>query len=79
MCVFILAIMAILLFYLSGDISQYQLIEKIDGLPISLAQGWDVLVVLWPAMLFMFFAGIFSILIIMKFWKTGKAPEQDKE
>jgi len=68
MCIFIVAIMAILLFYLSGSITHYQLSEVIDGLPLELAQGWGVLSELWPAMLFMFFAGVLFVLLIMKFW-----------
>ena len=69
MCIFILAVMAILLFYLSASIEQYQLSEVIDGLNIPVSQGWDLLFSLWPAMGFMFFLGIFTVLIIMKFWK----------
>ncbi|MDX1352279.1 MAG: hypothetical protein R3254_04650 [Thiomicrorhabdus sp.] len=76
MCIFILAIMAILLFYLSGSIEQYQLAEVIDGLTISNSEGWDVLMILWPAMAFMFFAGIFTLLIIMKFWKQPDSREE---
>lgn len=69
MCIFILAIMAILLFYLSASIEQYQLSEVIDGINIPVSQGWDLIISLWPAMGFMFFLGIFTVLIIMKFWK----------
>ncbi|WP_040726524.1 hypothetical protein [Thiomicrorhabdus sp. Kp2] len=76
MCIFILAIMAILLFYLSGSIEQYQLTEVIDGISIPNSYGWDVLYVLWPAMAFMFFAGIFTVLIIMKFWKQPDSKEE---
>lgn len=76
MCIFILAIMGILLFYLSGSIQQYQLTELIDGITIPNSDGWDVLLTLWPAMGFMFFLGIFTVLILMKF---AKQPEQKKE
>ncbi|BCN92521.1 hypothetical protein THMIRHAM_03060 [Thiomicrorhabdus immobilis] len=76
MCIFILAIMAILLFYLSGSIEQYQLNELIDGINIPVSQGWEVLYSLWPAMGFMFFSGIFTVLIIMKFWKQTEASQE---
>jgi len=74
MCIFVVAIMAILLFYLSGSITHYQLSEVIDGLPMELAQGWGVLSELWPAMLFMFFAGVLFVLLIMKLpiFKSGE-------
>ena len=66
MCIFIEAIMVILLFYLSGSITHYQLSEVIEGLPLELAQGWSVLSELWPARLCMFFAGVLFVLLIMK-------------
>ena len=71
MCIFILAIMAILLFYLSASIEQYQLVEVINGIDIPVGESWDLLFSLWPAMGFMFFLGIFTVLIIMKFWKSS--------
>ena len=77
MCIFILAIMAILLFYLSGSIEQYQLSEVIDGISIPVSQSWDLLFSLWPAMGFMFFLGIFTVLIIMKFWKQPDSVTED--
>jgi len=78
MCIFILAIMGLLLFYLSGSIEQYQLSELIDGITIPNSDGWDVLITLWPAMGFMFLLGIFSVLIIMKFAKQPKQKTEDE-
>ena len=77
MCIFVLAIMAILLFYLSASIEQYQLFEVIDGLNILVSQGWDLLFSLWPAMGFMFLLGIFTVLIIMKFWKKPEPVTEE--
>jgi hypothetical protein len=76
-CIFILAIMAILLFYLSASIEHYQLIEVIDGISIPVSQGWQLLYSLWPAMSFMFFAGIFVVLMIMKLWKSPETQQQE--
>lgn len=73
MCLFILAIMLLLIFYLSASIELYRLGEVIDGVAIPLSQGWDVLLTLWPAMLFMFFAGMFAVLIVMKFFKQPQS------
>lgn len=78
MCIFILAIMGILLFYLSGSIQQYQLTELIDGITIPNSDGWDVLITLWPAMGFMFFLGIFTVLILMKFAKQTEQKKEDE-
>ena len=80
MCIFILAIMAMLLFYLSGSIGQYQLVEVIDGIMLPASEGWQILYSLWPAMAFMFFAGVFTLLIILKFVnKTEPTKEQEKQ
>ncbi|GAB6071275.1 hypothetical protein JCM30760_23720 [Thiomicrorhabdus hydrogeniphila] len=76
MCIFILAIMGILLFYLSGSIQQFQLTEVIDGITLPASEGWNILYSLWPAMAFMFFAGIFTVLIILKFAKKSKSTTE---
>ncbi len=77
MCIFILAIMGGLLFYLSGAIEQYNLVEVIDGITIPNSQSWEVLYSLWPAMAFMFFLGVFTVLMIMKFWKQPELNKAD--
>lgn len=77
MCIFILAIMAFLLFYLSASIEQYQLVEVINGINIPVSEGWDLLFSLWPAMSFMFFLGIFTVLIMMKFWKSSEPTVEE--
>lgn len=78
MCIFILAIMGILLFYLSGSIGQFQLTEVIDGITLPASEGWQILYSLWPAMAFMFFAGIFAVLIIMKFAKKAESTTEQE-
>lgn len=69
--------MALLLFYLSASIEQYQLSEVIDDISIPVSQGWDLLFSLWPAMGFMFFLGIFTVLIIMKFLKKSASVTEE--
>lgn len=76
MCIFVLAIMAILLFYLSASIEQYQLIELINDINIPVSKSWDVILTLWPAMGFMFFLGVFSVLIILKLWNRSEPKIQ---
>lgn len=63
--------MAILLFYASGSIHYYQLNEVVDGMTIQVAEGWALLFSLWPILMFMFFAGIFVVLILLKFFKPS--------
>lgn len=66
MCIFILAIMAILAFYLAGQINNTYLVEKTDGISFNLASDWQILVELWPAMAFMFLAGVLFMLLALK-------------
>ncbi len=68
MCIFILGFMALLLYHLMTSVGRLQLAEVVDGLIMPLAEGWDVLLVLWPALAFSFLGGIFCVLIIMRLW-----------
>lgn len=79
MCIFILGFMALLLYHLITSISGLRLVEVIDGLIIPLAEGWEVLLVLWPALTFMFLAGIFSVLIVMKLWPKTQSNTIETE
>ena len=74
MCIFILGFMALLLYHLMNSVDSLRLAEQVDGLRLPLAEGWEVLMVLWPAMVFMFLAGIFTVLIIMKLWIRKANP-----
>ena len=75
MCIFILGFMALLLYHLMTSIDGLRLAEVVDGLTLPLAEGWDVLIVLWPAMAFMFLGGVFTVLIIMKLWVPKSLSE----
>lgn len=66
MCIFILALIGILAFYLAGQIQNIYLIEKTDGVTFDLANSWQVFIELWPAMGIMFLSGILFVLLIMK-------------
>jgi len=77
MCIFILAIMVLLFFYLSDSIIYFQISEQIGDVSIQLNEGWDVLLTLWPAMLFMFLAGVFFVLIALKFVRKPNNTEDD--
>lgn len=66
MCIFILALIGILVFYLAGQIQNIYLIEKTDGVTFDLASSWQVFIELWPAMGIMFLSGILFVLLVMK-------------
>ncbi len=76
MCIFILGFMALLLYDLMNSIESLNLAEVVDGLTLPLAEGWNVLMVLWPAMAFMFLAGIFTVLMIMKLWMPNSVSKR---
>lgn len=70
MCIFIIALMLLLIFYLSADIHHFKLIESIDSVSVELAQGWELLFVLWPALVAVFLAGVLFVLLALKFIPT---------
>ncbi|NPA71475.1 MAG: hypothetical protein GXO35_01475 [Gammaproteobacteria bacterium] len=68
MCIVIIGLMVILLFYFMGSVDRLLLTETVEGLSLPVAQSWEIVVSLWPMMGFMFLAGILTVLIIMKLW-----------
>lgn len=66
MCIFIAALIGILAFYLAGQIQNVYLIEKTDGVTFDLANSWQIIVELWPAMGIMFLSGVLFVLLVMK-------------
>lgn len=72
MCLFILALIGILLFYLSGEINSFILVDKTDGISFNLASGWTVLIELWPAMMAMFLIGVLFVLLLLKLVPKSK-------
>lgn len=70
MCIVIAALMLILFFYFSGDIINYQLVEKVDSTSFVVAQSWDILMPFWPMLAFAFLAGVLFLLLLMKLIKV---------
>lgn len=66
MCIFILALIGILTFYLAGQIHNIYLVEKTDGITFNLANSWQVFIELWPAMGIMFLLGVLFVLLVLK-------------
>ncbi|MBO1923245.1 hypothetical protein [Thiomicrorhabdus sp. 6S3-12] len=66
MCLIIVALMMILLYGLSGELESLILSESFDGKLVQIAQGWEVLGVLWQAGAFAFLSGVLAVLLIMK-------------
>lgn len=73
MCLFLVAFIVILLFYASGDIVNYQLIESVEQVVLSRSVGWDILELLWPVMVASFLSGILFVLLLLKL-----LPSKDK-
>ena len=72
MCLFIVALIAILIFYLSGEIQSLYLVDKTDGVSFNLASGWSVLYELWPAMIIMFLIGVLFVILLLKLIPQNK-------
>lgn len=78
MCLLVAAIIFLLAFYLAGEIQYYQLNEVIGEVSIPLADSWEILNVLWPAMAMMFFVGVLAVLLVMKLI-PNQADNQESE
>lgn len=67
MCIFLAALILILVFYASADLAQLQLVEAAGDHSIVVASNWDILTTLWPLFLAAGLTGILIFVVAMKF------------
>ena len=66
MCIFIVALMLILFYALSGSMDAWQLVEQVNEQSVTLAIGWEMVHPLWMLLALAFLAGVLAVLLIMK-------------
>lgn len=66
MCVVIIGLMLLLLYYADAQLAMLSLSVMIEDQSTVVAQGWDVVVALWPVALFLFLAGVLVVLMTLR-------------
>ena len=66
MCIFIAALILILLYSFSGSVELLQVAVKVDDSSVVIAEGWQVLEPLWALLGASFLIGVLAVLLIMK-------------
>ncbi len=71
MCVLlVLALMAIVWVYSNYVIEGYVLAENLAGQTVVIAQGWELLPLIWPVALLFMLVGMFLLLVFLKIKKV---------
>ena len=78
MCIFVLALMLIVLYAFSGSVDSLQLAELVNQEPIVIAQGWEMVSPLWGLLAFTFLAGVLTVLLVMKLVPAQKGQSDEQ-
>ena len=72
MCLFIAALMLIVLYAFMGQVDSLQLAEVVGSDSVVIAQGWEMISPLWALLVLVFLAGVLAVLLIMKLLPAGQ-------
>ncbi|WP_130536515.1 hypothetical protein [Thiomicrorhabdus indica] len=72
MCIFIAALMLIVLYAFMGQVDSLQLVEVAGNDSLVIAQGWEMVSPLWALLAFVFLAGALTVLLVMKLIPAGQ-------
>lgn len=72
MCLFIVALMLIVLYAFMGQVDGLQLVEVVGRESVVIAQGWEIISPLWALLALVFLSGVLAVLLIMKFLPAGQ-------
>lgn len=72
MCIFIAALMLIVLYAFMGQVDSLQLAEVVGSESVVIAQGWEMISPLWALLAVVFLAGVLAVLLIMKLLPAGQ-------
>ncbi len=80
MCVIILGLILVLLYYSYATMVVLKLAESIEQQDVFIAQGWEIALEIWPLLLLFFLLGIFFILLFFRFrsmWHERRRRKQE--
>lgn len=72
MCLFLIAIVILLVFKFSGDIEGLKLVQSVGGQDVTVAIEMDVIYFLWPVIIASILLGIIILLLLMKLVKRKR-------
>lgn len=67
MCIILIGLWLLLLCYAHDRIAVMQLAEQVGSQSVSVAQGWELVTVLWPLSLLLFFSGMLTVMLAVRF------------
>lgn len=79
MCIFVVVLMLIVFYALSGEIVNLQLSEMMGEQSVVIAQGWELISPLWGLVAFAFLAGVLAVLLILKLLPADKSHSDSAE
>ncbi|WP_373020153.1 hypothetical protein [Thiomicrorhabdus sp.] len=79
MCIVILGILLVLLYYSDALLIDYQLAEKVLDQSVVIAQGWGIVYEIWPVLLFFFLLGVFMTLLAFRFFSMWRERQESRK
>ncbi len=78
MCIFIAALMLIVLYAFMGQVDSLQLAEIVGSDSVVIAQGWEMVSPLWALLTVVFLAGVLTVLLVMKLLPAGQESKSQE-
>ncbi|WP_178861976.1 hypothetical protein [Thiomicrorhabdus cannonii] len=66
MCIVIIGLMLLLLYYADAQLATLSLSVTVEDQSTVVAQGWEMVVVLWPVAALLFLAGVLVVLMTLR-------------
>lgn len=79
MCIVIIGLLLLLLYYSDSLLQGLQLSETIDQNVIVIAEGWEIIQAIWPLALFAFMSGVLVVLLVLRLKSMLHEAKQNKE
>ncbi|WP_157753557.1 hypothetical protein [Thiomicrorhabdus chilensis] len=79
MCIVIIGLLLLLLYYSDSLLQSLQLSETIGQNVIVIAEGWEIVQAIWPFALFAFMSGVLVVLLALRLKSMLHEAKQSKE
>lgn len=75
MCIVVIGLMLLLLYYANDQLAELSLSIQAGEQSTVIAQGWEIVVALWPLALLLFLAGVLIVMLmgrVKAMWREMK-------